>query len=78
MGEMRIDKLTLNVSGWDKNAARRFADLLTGMLTEFAGDGTPMDRTEPVRVRLTATPHESGTRLAEQTADRIAREIRRG
>jgi hypothetical protein len=77
MNEMRIDRLTLKLSGKNRLAARKLAEQIVERLrdSDWAGDWAQAE--DSVRVRVQDVRGATADRLAERAATEVVRKLRR-
>lgn len=78
MASLKINRLILEVDGWNEQETKELAMQVIDRLASGAGSGYGSNSTSRIQVEVTA-PDESGKgRLAADLADRILDQVRAG
>lgn len=77
MAEMHIEKLALQVTGFDEHQAKRLAEKIAGGFQHLVLDDSLPERAEVLRVTLHAVPGATTDWLATQAISEVIRELRK-
>jgi len=77
VNEMRIDRLTLKLSGRNRLAARRLAEQMVERLRDSDWTGHWTQSGDSVRVRVQDAQGATTDRLSERAATEVMRKLRR-